>query len=242
MINPAQLKNSQTSIANIFWVLTVFFAVLSVFPFIEGNMVSGFWAMAFISFFLTLCSCSIALIFLSRSKKMAKLLAGDRLLAQWELDDQTLHQYVAAQAMSNTEKNKAIMGLITVLFGLITIPFLFLLEGDEMAGFLLIMGTTLLMVFIASRFFPWYYHRQNLKGDRQILIGEKYAYLNGYFHNWDFPLSGLSKITIIKKPFYGLHLTYYYTDRTFKHTHDLKIPAPAGMDLQPLIGLIRKGN
>lgn len=173
---------------------------------------------------------------------MAKLLTGESLLARWELDDQTLHHYVATQKKGNDEKNKAIMGLITIFFGLISVLFLFFLERDERAGFLLIMGAMLLIVFIASRFFPWYYHRQNLKGDRQILIGEKYAYLNGYFHNWDFPLSGLSKISIIKEPFYGLHLTYYYTDRTLKHTHDLKIPAPAGMNLQPLIGLIRKSN
>lgn len=242
MKDPAKLKNSQTSFSNIFWALTVFFSVVSVFPFLEGNPLSGFWAMAFVSFFLTLGSCCIAFIFLNRSKKMDKLLTGEALLARWELDDQTLHHYIATQKKGNVEKNKVIMGSITLLFGLISIPFLFFLESDEIAGFLLIMGATLLMVFIASRFFPWYYHRQNLKGDRQILIGEKYAYLNGYFHNWDFPLSGLSKITTIKKPFYGLHLTYYYTDRTLKHTHDLKIPAPAGMNLQPLICLIRKSN
>jgi hypothetical protein len=173
---------------------------------------------------------------------MGKLLTGESLLVRWELDDQTLHHYVVTQKKGNDEKNKVIMGLITLLFGLISVLFLFFLERDERAVFLLIMGAMLLIVFIASRFFPWYYHRQNLKGDRQILIGEKYAYLNGYFHNWDFPLSGLSKISIIEEPFYGLHLTYYYTDKTLKHMHDLKIPAPAGMNLQPVIGLIRKSN
>lgn len=242
MQNPAQLKNSQSSLAAIFWVVAVLFTVLSVLPFFEGNPCSGVWAMAFMSFFLALGCCAIAFIFLCRARKLAQLLTGESLLARWELDEETLHYYAATQKEENAAKNKLIMGLIALFFGLISLAFLFFLESDERAGFLVIMGAILLVVFLACRFLPWYYQRQNMRGDRQILIGEKYAYLNGYFHNWDFPLSGLSRITIIKKPFYGLHLTYYYTDKTFRHTHDLKIPAPAGMNLQPLVDLIRKSN
>ncbi|MBU0946542.1 MAG: hypothetical protein KJ804_03355 [Proteobacteria bacterium] len=242
MKEPAKLRNSQTFISNICWIFTVIFTLLTVFPFLDGNPFSGFWGMAFVSIFLSLASCLVAFIFLSRARKMDKLLSGDMLLARWELDDKTLQDYVANQTTENCEKNKAIMWLIAILFGLISIPFMLFLDGDEMSGFLLIMGSTVLIVFGASRFFPWYYQRQNLKGDRQVLIGGKYAYVNGYFHNWDFPLSGLSKIAAINKPFYGLHLTYYYTDRTLKHTHDLKIPAPVGMNLLPLIAWIKKNN
>ena len=173
---------------------------------------------------------------------MDSLLSGATLLAQWELDDESLQHYVANQKMENSEKNKAIMWLIAILFGLISILFLFFLDGAERAGFLLIMGSIVLIVFAASRFFPWYYQQQNLQGDRQILLGSKYAYVNGFFHNWDFPLSGLTNIAVIKKPFYGLHITYYYTDRTFRHTHDLQIPAPIGMNLLPAIEGIRKGE
>ena len=242
MNEPAKLKNSQKRISNVFWILMVVFDLLMVLPFCDGNPASGFWALALISIFLSLSSCVVAVIFLSRARKMDKLLAGEGLLARWELDDEALHVYVTNQKMESSEKNKAIMWLIAVFFGLITLLFLFFLDSDESAGFLLIMGSIVLIVFGASRFFPWYYHHQNLKGDRQVLIGSKYAYINGYFHNWDFPLSGLRKIAASTKPFYGLHITYYYTDRTLKHTHDLKIPAPAGMNLLPVIERIRKGN
>ena len=242
MNEPAKLRNSQKRISNVFWILMVVFDLLMVVPFCDGNPLSGFWALAFISMFLSLSSCVVAVIFLNRSRKMDKLLAGEALLARWELDDEALQAYVTNQKMETSEKNKAIMWLIAILFGLITLLFLFFLDGDERAGFLQIMGSIVLIVFGASRFFPWYYHHQNLKGDRQVLIGRKYAYINGYFHNWDFPLSGLTKIAAITKPFYGLHITYYYTDRTLKHTQDLKIPAPAGMNLLPVIDRIRKGN
>jgi hypothetical protein len=95
------------------------------------------------------------------------------------------------------------MWMIVILFGLISLPFIFFLEGGEMLYFLLIMGSLILIVFGTSRFFPWYYRRHNLKGDRQVLIGSKYAYVNGYFHNWDFPLSGLLISTLI-----SVHMLY----------------------------------
>ena len=67
-------------------------------------------------------------------------------------------------------------------------------------------------------------------------------YINGFFHNWDFLLSGLSKVKIIKKPFYGINLVYYYTDRTFKHSEELFIPANKNIDLNNLIVALEKGN
>lgn len=223
----------------IFWLFSFAFALTTSLVFLDGTPVSGFWALGFVSIFCTLSAVTCALIFSSRAKKMANLLSGDTLLARWTMDEQMLQDYVTLQKTESDAKNSAIMYLLTVLFTVISIPFLFMLEGDERGDFLLIMAFVLLLVFTASRFFPWYYRARNMRGDRQILIGAKYAYLNGYLHNWDFPLSGLSSIKIITSPFYGLHLIYYYTDRTFKQTHQLKIPAPPEMDLKSLIEKIR---
>lgn len=104
------------------------------------------------------------------------------------------------------------------------------------------MGSILLVVFAASKFLPVYYYRQNLKGDRQILIGEKYAYFNGYFHNWDYPLSGLSKVKEIKKPFHGIYLAYYYTGLTWRLVHEIKFPFPENFDPKPIVDRLRSSN
>ena len=86
---------------------------------------------------------------------------------------------------------------------------------------------------------PKYYRAKNAKGDGNVLIGKKYAYINGYFHNWDFPLSGIKKAHLIQQPFYGIHIKYYYTDRTFTNTEELNIPAPQNVDLQDIVSKLK---
>ncbi len=104
-----------------------------------------------------------------------------------------------------------------------------------------LIGLILFLSFFAF-VMPIYYRSSNRKGDGRILIGTKYAYINGYFHNWDFPLSRLSKIKIIKEPFYGIYLVYYYTDRTLEHSEELFIPADEDMDLEGLMQSMKEQN
>ena len=89
---------------------------------------------------------------------------------------------------------------------------------------------------------PFYYKISNKRGDGKILIGAKYAYINGYFHNWDFLLSGLSKVKAINKPFYGINLVYYYTDRTLQHSEELFIPVNEDIDIAGLITKLKELN
>ncbi len=242
MDTPPKVANKQAFTAGICWVLALLFAGLMILPFMEGNPLSGAWALAFISIFLMLPSVVTAFLFTGRARKMARLLSSDTLLARWELDDEMLRAYVALRNEESAAKHKAIMWIVGFFFAAITLLFLFFMDKEEMGGFALIMGAIFLLVFGASRFFPWYYRRRNLKADRQILLGAKYAYINGYFHNWDYPLSGLNKVDVLRQPFFGLHLVYYYTDRTLRNTHELKIPAPVDLDLQALVDQIRAAN
>lgn len=241
MKNPV-IKNKQYSTSRTFIVLTLISIIVTILPFYDGNPISGIWALAFLGFFFSILSLIIALIFRNRAKKMERLLTGEKLLVHLTLNDEMLHQFASTLKTESKEKNKAIMWVTGVLFALITIPFLFFLESDEIGGFLLIIGSIVLLIFAASRLMPLYYYRKNKNGDQQILIGEKYAYFNGYFHNWDYPLSGLTKVKAIKTPFYGIHLAYYYYDRTWKHVHEIKFPLPENFDPEPVITQLRKAN
>jgi len=238
----SNIKNKQRSTARTFIFLTLVAAVLAVLPFIHGNPLNGLWALAFVSIFLCISFMVITLIFRNRAKKMDKLLTGENLLVHLEFDDEMLQQYAETMKIESTDKNKVIMWVIGILFLVITIPFLFFLESDERGGFLAIIGSIVLIIFVASRFFPFYYYRKNLKGDKQILIGEKYAYFNGYFHNWDYPMSGLTKIKAIKTPFHGIQLAYFYTDRTWRHLHEIKFPMPENFDPQPVLNQMKLAN
>lgn len=242
MENPQTPKNRQRALARAIAASAPVFAGLAALPFFSGNPLSGAWALTLVGVFLAIGAAVVAGMFSGRARKMDKLLSTEALLCRWALDDNMLKAYVALQEDESRAKNKALMWVVGGLFTLVTVIFLFALEAGERGGFTLIMGTILMLVFGASRFFPWYYRRRNLKADRQILIGSRYVYINGYFHSWDTPLSGLTKVRVIHSPFHGLHLTYWYTDRTLRNTHALKIPAPAGLDLNPLVKALRGAN
>lgn len=235
-------KNRQKLQAKAFWGSALCFALLALLPFLEGNPLTGAWALAFFAIFLLVGSIVIARIFHARAQRMEALLSSEGLLARWELDDEMLCAYVDLQREESKGKSQALMWVVGALFALVTVVFLFIVEREEILGFSLIMGSILLLVFAASRFFPWYYARRNLKADRQILVGRRYIYVNGYFHDWDYPLSGLDRVAVLQKPFPGLHLVYHYTDRTLRNTHELKIPAPADLDLRRLVEEIRTAN
>jgi len=240
--NSQKLPNSERRIAKRFWLLCLVFGAVTGGVFIDNTPLSGFWALGLVGIFLTISAIICGCIFTSRAQKMDHLISGVKVLAAWSMDEQMARDYVMLQKSESSAKNNAIMLLVTILFVVITIPFLFFLESDERLGFVTIMAGVLAFVFVASRFFPWYYRMRNLQGDRRVLIGAKYAYINGYLHNWDFPLSGLQEVQTITTPFTGLNLIYYTTDRTFKHNHELKIPAPEDVDLRQLITKLRAAN
>ncbi len=237
-----KIRNRQRTTARTFSLLTILAVVIMVLPFLDGNPFTGMWALAFLGIFLSLFFFVVALLFGRRAKKMDRLQTGEKLLVHLEMNGEMKKQYATTLRDESRAKNKAVMWVVGILFVVITIPFLFFLEKDEMGGFLFIMGSIFFIVFVASKFFPGYYYRKNLKGDGQILIGEKYAYFNGYFHNWDYPLSGLSKVKAIKEPFHGIFLAYYYTDLTWRHSYEIKFPLPESFDPKPIVERLKSSN
>jgi len=235
------IENNQQTTVNRLWIAVGVFAILMILPFMEWSPVAGFWALAFISFFLFLSSLIIAWMFRSRSKKLQKLISGESLLAEWTLTPQQKENYI--NYLYEQEKGKNLAILFSITFVAIIVFGIFILVIDE--GKLAMLGVLAGLILFLSFFafvMPIYYRNSNRKGDGKILIGAKYAYINGYFHNWDFILSGLSRIKVIKKPFYGIDLVYYYTDRTLRHSEEIMIPANEGVDLEGLVQSMKELN
>jgi hypothetical protein len=180
-------------------------------------------------------------MFRGRSKKLQSLITGDNLLAEWTLSPEMKERYIHYFFHEERGKNFAILTVISVMA--VIIFGLFILFIDE--GKLFMLGVLAALILFLSLFafgMPYYYRYTNRKGDGKVLIGAKYAYVNGYFHNWDFPLSGLSRVKVMKKPFYGINLVYYYTDRTLRHSEALFIPANEDMDLESLVESMKELN
>jgi hypothetical protein len=236
------VKNRERSAARFFSGFGIISLLLAGASFSENNFLSGIWPVGFLGIFAGAASLVTIFILNKRAKKMDRLLSGEKLIARWIMTDDERKAFSDNLKVTSRGKNKIIMTVVTIFFVVITIPFLFFLERDETGGFLLIMGSIWLIVLLFSRFMPEYYHFRNLGGDGQILIGSQYAYINGYFHNWDFPLSGIRSLKQIKEPFRGIMLKYYYTDRTWTNEHALYIPVPDSINIEELIGSIRKEN
>jgi len=236
------LKNSQNTIVKRLLIAAFIFAILTLLPLAGWEPdFDAAAALSIVSFWLCITSLLVAWIFHNRFKKLQTLMSGESLLAAWTLTPFMKENYTNYRFSQEKEKNAAVF---TVVFVISTVIFgLFILFMDEGKLFMLgIFGTLILFLSLFAFGMPYYYRYTNQKGDGKILIGAKYAYINGYFHNWDFPLSGLSKVKIMKKPFYGIDLIYYYTDRTLQHSEELFIPANEDMELESLVQSLRELN
>lgn len=235
------VKNTQKSTVYKSLIVAVVAFFIAVLPFFENNPMTGLWGIAFIGFFIFLAALIVAFIFNSRAKKLQSLLTGENIVASWILSSDEKIAYVNHLYESEKAKNKGIFWITTVLIVVIFGIFILVIDEGKVAMFMVML---ILIGFIAAFAFgmPNYYKSKNSNADGQILIGKKFAYINGFFHNWDFPLSGLKNVKIINEPFYGIHLTYYYTDRTWTNTESINIPASAVVDLKEVISNLKIAN
>ncbi|WP_456464052.1 zinc-ribbon domain-containing protein [Lutibacter sp.] len=233
------IENNQTSITKKLWYAAGFFLLIIFIALTE--IIEIHPAIFFLSFFFFISSVIIGFMFRSREKKLQTLITGKNLVAEWTLTKEQKKSYVNYLFKHESGKNLIILfsigSIAVVVFGL----FILFIDEGKLAMFFVLIGLIVFLSLVAFGM-PYYYKIKNTKGDGNILIGAKYAYINGYFHNWDFPLSGLKKIKIIKDPFYGINLVYYYTDRTLSHSEELFIPAPKDVDLKKLIVTLKELN
>jgi hypothetical protein len=225
-----KIRNNQSGISKLFLLLTMLAGATAILPFQDNNPLSGFWALAFVSIFLTIAFFVTFIIFRKRAMMLDSLIQNENVVARWKLSQEEKRQYAGNLFSREVAQNKSIRRIMMVL--LIVIFGLFILFMDEgrlmMAGFLV---AIISIISLFAWFMPRYYRFRNERGDGIILIGKKFAYINGFFHNWNFPLSGIKKVKPIDDPFRGILIEYYYTDRTLRHSETLIIPASDQTDV-----------
>jgi hypothetical protein len=236
-----KVENRQAKAARNSLIVAALSAVLMVVPFYEGNPLSDLWGISFIALCSLITSLIVALMFGKRSKKMKSLLDQSELLAGWDMDREMKDIYVAEFRREIYARSKMLLWVISGFFLFFTVLFLFIVK-DDWPVFVGIMGSAYLVILIAGLSAPPFYTSRNRRGDGHVLIGAKYIYINGYFHNWDFPLSGLSSIKPIDKPFRGIELIYFFTVRRNVQTQEIRIPVPDFVDSEKLIAQIQAEN
>jgi uncharacterized Zn finger protein (UPF0148 family) len=237
--NVITLKNNQTGIVKKAIYSAIFFALVILVAIMDFDALPIHPSIVMISIFFLLMSLVIAFMFRSREKKLQSLISGENLIAAWTLTNHEKRNYVNFLYSNEKSKNMGLLIVISVLAIVIFGIFILVIDEGKLFMFLALIGLLVFVSFFAFGM-PYYYRNRNLKNDGKILIGKNFAYINGFFHNWDFPLSGIKKVKVIKEPFYGLYIKYYYTDRTFTNTEELNIPASEWIDLSPLVAVLNK--
>ncbi len=228
-----KIKNSQSVVVRGAWWVTLAAVLLVILTTLKESPLYGMHPFTFLGGFIALGSLVVALIFRARAKKLSTLISGENVVAAWQLSQEEKAIYSHYLFAHERSKNLLILGITTFL--IVVIFGLFILLIDEGKGAMLVVMLGLIVILsLFALGMPIFYRQKNLHSDGIILIGRKFAYVNGFFHNWDFPLSGIQKVKPIDKPFYGLYVQYYYFDRTFKNTEELFIPAPPGTDVHNL--------
>ena len=235
------LENNQETIVKRSYIITAVFGILTILPFMEWSPIAGVWAIAFVSFFLFISSLIIMWMFRGRSERLQTLISGENLLAEWTLSPEQKENYINYFYEQEKGKNMGILFSLSFIAMIVFGIFILVIDEGKLAMLGVLVGLIIFLSFFAF-VMPLYYRNSKKKGDGRILIGAKYAYINGYFHNWDFILSGLSRIKIIHEPFYGINLVYYYTDRTLQHSEEIFIPANEDVDLEGLIASMKELN
>lgn len=236
-----QLKNSQMPIAKVSWVITALMSVILLMSYLE--IITIHPALLIISFFVLISAFVVGFMFKGRAKKLQSLIDGDNLIASWTMDLMDKRKYTNNLFRAKKTKNNALFVITSVLMVVIFGLFILFIEESDERLYMVLTGLGILLVLgIVAFGFPYYYKWVNLRKDGHVLIGAKYAYVNGYFHNWDYPLSGLQSIKIINDPFEGILIMYYYTDRTLRHTEGIEIPTTAYVDVDALIKSIKAAN
>jgi hypothetical protein len=236
------IKNSQKIIVRRSLWLALLFALLVIVPLAMFEGEDWVFALSFVAIIAFFSSLVVAWMFHARAKKLQALIDKEELLASWKLSAIQQANYANYLFEAQKSKNRAIFTVMVFMFVVIFGIFIAVIEEDaKMPMFLTMVGSIGFLSLFAFGM-PYYYYRTNARGDGEVLIGAKYAYINGYFHNWDFPLSGLSDVKVIQKPFYGIHVVYYYTDRTLKHSHEMYIPANEDSDLESIIEKMLQAN
>ncbi|MEI7433462.1 MAG: zinc ribbon domain-containing protein [Methanomicrobiales archaeon] len=224
------MENSQWKWVYISLILAVLFVILI---FVGSGMdgMSGGYAVSFISFFLTLCSFAVALLFFTRARAMDDILGGKNLLAHWVYPEDETRKSAEREYVGYMENNRA---LLYVVGGFLVIGMVLMIifggeAGVATAGMLFVV---LIIVAIVSVVAPKLERKRALKAPRDAYITDNGIIYEGGvypFHSFLMRMDGVSyeKETAKHPPilvFSFIQLVGLYILRPF----EISIPVPPG--------------
>ena len=209
----------------IFFTITCFAALI----FIDG--MAGGYAIAFVSFFITLCGIAVAILFFHRARVMDAILNSNQLLAHWVYPPEMARESAQREYKEFLERNHAMFILIGGMLGVAALfLIIFVEDGGLITGVFLLAFTVVL--FIISRITPGLELSRALKTPHEAFIAENGIIYEGAvypFHSFMMNMDDVSfqKAKKNKNPalvFLFTHLVGLYILQPFA----IVVPIPAG--------------
>jgi hypothetical protein len=245
------MKKGVKNMENLEWkkfyasiIVAVFFAItcFAALNFIDG--MAGGYAIAFLSFFVTLSGIAVALLFFHRARVMDTILNSNQLVAHWVYSQEMAQDSAQREYRTYLERNHVMFILIG---GMLVVAALFLIifvqDGGLITGVFLLAFT--LVLFIISRFAPRLELNRALKTPREAFIAKNGIIYEGAvypFHSFMMKMDEvtLQKATKTKNPeliFSFTQLVGLYIIQPF----DIVVPIPADQ-VDTAQGIIRALN
>jgi hypothetical protein len=209
----------------------------------EMNMMAGGYALRFVGLFVLIVGAVTLWFYRARATALARLFAGEGLLAHWTLDAIQVQKHAAAELAEVSENNRGLFLITAILFLVIGIPVLVvpawrdLLRGDSIA--MTIVGCYFAVVPLLGLFawgMPRLAYRRAVQDGADVYIGRDGVFVNGALHTWKQPLTDLRRVRFNRQtnpPALEFDIrTLTRLGVTYFKTYTVTVPVPAGQEEQ----------
>lgn len=147
----------------------IIFSLICLISYSAIDGMSGGYALAFLSFFLTVSSAAVTLLFVHRARVMDGILTDPAPLAHWIYPEEMARKSVEREYRDYQERNRAMFIVIGGMLVLVSLFFMiFVGEGGLQTGMVLL--AFMVFLFIISRVMPRLERRRAMEAPHEALI------------------------------------------------------------------------
>lgn len=133
--------------------------------------------------------------------------------------------YIRNERDYRITEGKNIAKLLSLITGIIFIPFILIIEEGKLTLFLVMISLFGLYILMALLFPKMVYMFRTRKSSRAILL-KKGILIGNQFHTWNLPLSSFYNARHKKVPYEHIAVIYEFVDRTGPRKYTVNVPIP----------------
>lgn len=203
--------------------LTIISAISAAAGMITFDILGGLaGAIILVSILIGMTSLICIFIFRRRSQALIRMLNQERKIFTYPQDE--WQRYLKHEYRMRGQEKRAIFYILSTITAIIFITFIIFIDEGSLAMIfvmVVLIGMYAFMAFVV----PEISFRLR-KETGEIGVLEKGIIINGTLHTWNFPLSKLSSVKELKRPFHHYRVCYDFVDRLGPRTYTIRVPFP----------------